>query len=73
MHATLAYVSLDRDLCIGTEVSASTIYHRTAAIQQIRQMMSSRSADILDVLAGAVVLLISGEVSLFSVNTLVLR
>ena len=63
MHATLAYISLDRDLNRGTEISALTTYHRTAAIQEIREMIDSVSTDSLEALAGAVTLLVSGEVS----------
>ena len=64
MHATLAFVSLDRDLCRGiTAGSVSTVYHRTAAIQQIRKMLEDASKDTLEALAGAVVLLTSAAVS----------
>jgi hypothetical protein len=73
MHATLAYISLDRDLNIGTEVSVLTNYHRTAAIQKIREIMNSGSTDNVEALAGAVVLLVAAEVSGTSVNTLALR
>jgi hypothetical protein len=69
MHSTLAYVSLDRDLNLGTQVSALTNYHRTAAIRKIREMMDSDSADNLTALAGAVVLLLAAEVSASIVNT----
>jgi hypothetical protein len=73
MHATLAYISLDRDLSVGAEVSVLTNYHRTAAIQKIREMMNSGSTDNVEALAGAVVLLVAAEVSGSCVNALALR
>ena len=70
MHATLAYVSLDRDLTVGRTVSVLTTYHRAAAIRHIREMMSASSTDMLEALASAVVLLVSAEVGGSSSTTL---
>lgn len=62
-HATLALVSLDRDLTLGIATSAVTLHHRTAAMHHAQDLIRKDSQDKLYVLAGTVAILTSGEVS----------
>lgn len=55
-HATLSFVSLNRDLEEGSKVSSWTLHHRMRAIQLIRDGIENASSHPTDGLIGAVAL-----------------
>lgn len=61
-QATLTLVSMDRDLNSQTSASATTIYHRTAAIRHIRELIESGGSPNLIIAAGAVGPVMSADV-----------
>ena len=63
-HATLCLASLSRDLTRSNTPSPTTLYHRFSAIKLIRERLKRESIVSQEqVLAGAIALLISADVS----------
>ncbi|KAK3116062.1 hypothetical protein LTR53_003952 [Teratosphaeriaceae sp. CCFEE 6253] len=60
-QASLAFISLNRDLAGGRSASKTTLLCKAKAIQMTHQMLAKRAVDMLEVLVGAVSLLLTME------------
>lgn len=61
-QASLAFVSLNRDLDKGERPSAATLQYKAAAIREAHQMLEQGASDATETLAGTVAMLLTMEV-----------
>ncbi|KAK5676415.1 hypothetical protein LTS10_011228 [Elasticomyces elasticus] len=61
-QASLAFISLNRDLDGGNGISAITLQHKHAAIKLAHDMLAKRMMDTFEVLVGIVAILLTVEV-----------